>query len=71
MTEQGKVSLPTANDSLFVYFRSKANFQHIDKVLENEGLDIGVHQMIVVENETKRKSHHPGKNVLPARRKTL
>jgi DNA modification methylase len=36
VTEQGKVSLPTANDSLFVYFKNKAQFQHIDKILENE-----------------------------------
>ncbi|MCF7896642.1 site-specific DNA-methyltransferase [Candidatus Gracilibacteria bacterium] len=36
ITEQGKVSLPTANDSLFVYFKSKASFRHIDKELENE-----------------------------------
>ncbi len=36
ITEQGKVSLPTANDSLFVYFKNNSKFQHITKVLENE-----------------------------------
>lgn len=36
VTEQGKVSLPTATDSLFVYFKSKAKFLHIDKELESE-----------------------------------
>jgi hypothetical protein len=36
VTEQGKVSLPTANDSLFVYFNKNAKFRHIDKKLEND-----------------------------------
>ncbi len=36
ITEQGKASLPTATDSLFVYFNNNAKFRHIDKVLENE-----------------------------------
>jgi DNA modification methylase len=36
VTGQGKVSLPTSTDSLFVYFKSKSRFQHIDKILENE-----------------------------------
>ena len=36
VTEQGKISLPTATDSLFVYFKSKAKFLHIDKELESE-----------------------------------
>ena len=36
VTQQGKVSLPTATDSLFVYFKNDSRFQHIDKKLENE-----------------------------------
>lgn len=36
ITDQGKVSLPTANDSLFVYFNKNAKFQHINIELENE-----------------------------------
>jgi len=36
ITNQGKASLPTATDSLFVYFNSNAEFRHIDKQLENE-----------------------------------
>lgn len=36
VTEQGKISLPNATDSLFVYFKNKAKFLHIDKLLESE-----------------------------------
>ncbi len=36
ITEQGKASLPTSNDSLFVYFNNNATFRHINKELENE-----------------------------------
>jgi len=36
ITNQGKASLPTATDSLFVYFNDNAKFRHINKELENE-----------------------------------
>lgn len=36
ITNQGKASLPTSTDSLFVYFNPNAKFRHIDKQLENE-----------------------------------
>jgi DNA modification methylase len=36
VTGQGEVSLPNATDSLFIYFKDKAKFKHINKVLENE-----------------------------------
>ena len=36
ITEQGKASLPTATDSLFVYFNNNARFRHIEKTLEDE-----------------------------------
>jgi adenine specific DNA methylase Mod len=35
-TNQGKLSLPTSTDSLFVYFNPNARFRHIDKQLNQE-----------------------------------
>jgi adenine specific DNA methylase Mod len=36
VTEQGKLSLPTATDSVFVYFNDDAKYSHISKKLDEE-----------------------------------